>query len=35
MAMFLYIALDRAKANLALSCKELEAIEKQLDIDRG
>ena len=34
-SMFFYVVLDRAKSNLALSRKELEAIEKQLDIERG
>ncbi len=32
--MFLYVVLDRAKSNLALSRKELEIIDKNLDIDR-
>lgn len=32
--MFLYIVLDRTKTNLALSRKELESIEKNLEIDR-
>lgn len=34
-SMFIYLALDRAKSNLALSRKELEAIDKQLDIERS
>lgn len=33
--MFIYIALERSRSNLALSRKELESIEKQLDIDRS
>jgi hypothetical protein len=33
--MFIYVVLDRSKANLALSRKEIEAIEKALDIDRS
>jgi predicted regulator of Ras-like GTPase activity (Roadblock/LC7/MglB family) len=33
--MFIYLVLDRGKSNLALARKELEAIEKQLDIDRS
>lgn len=32
--MFLYVVLDRSKSNLALSRKELGAIEKNLDVDR-
>lgn len=32
--MFLYIVLDRAKSNLALARKELEIIEKSIDIER-
>jgi hypothetical protein len=31
---FMYIVLDRAKSNLALARKELEIIEKNLEIDR-
>jgi hypothetical protein len=34
-SMFFYVVLDRQKANLALARKELEAIEKQLDIERA
>lgn len=34
-SMFFYVVLDRSKANLALSRKELESIEKQLEIDRS
>jgi len=34
-SMFIYVVLDRAKSNLALARKELEAIEKNLDIDRA
>jgi predicted regulator of Ras-like GTPase activity (Roadblock/LC7/MglB family) len=34
-SMFFYVVLDRQKANLALARKELEAVEKQLDVDRG
>ena len=34
-SMFIYLVLDRGKANLALARKELEAIEKGLDIDRS
>lgn len=33
--MFLYVALDRQKSNLALARKELAQIEKNLDIDRN
>lgn len=33
--MFFYLVLDRAKSNLALSRKELEAIEKHLEVDRA
>lgn len=33
-SMFLYVVLDRSKSNLALSRKELEQIEKNLDIER-
>lgn len=32
--MFIYLVLDRQKANLAMARKELELIEKQLDADR-
>lgn len=32
--MFFYLVLDRAKSNLALARKELESIERQLEIDR-
>lgn len=32
--MFLYVVLERSKANLALSRKELEIIDKNLDIER-
>lgn len=32
--MFIYVALDRQKSNLALARKELEIIEKGMDIDR-
>lgn len=32
--MFIYIALDRTKANLAMARRELEMIEKQLEIER-
>lgn len=32
--MFFYVVLDRSKTNLALSRKELEIIEKALDVDR-
>ena len=32
--MFIYLVLDRSKSNLALSRKELELIERGLDIDR-
>ncbi len=32
--MFLYVALERQKSNLALARKELESIDKGLDIDR-
>jgi hypothetical protein len=31
---FMYIVLDRSKSNLALARKELELIEKNLEIDR-
>lgn len=34
-SMFFYVVLDRSKANLALARKELESIEKALDIDRS
>lgn len=34
-SMFFYVALDRSKANLALARKELESVEKQLEIDRN
>jgi predicted regulator of Ras-like GTPase activity (Roadblock/LC7/MglB family) len=33
--MFLYVALDRSKTNLALARKDLEVIEKQLDVERA
>lgn len=33
--MFFYVVFDRTKSNLALSRKELESIEKQLEIDRS
>lgn len=32
--MFIYTVLDRSKSNLALARKELEFIEKSLDVDR-
>lgn len=32
--MFIYVALDRQKSNLALARKELEIIERGLDIER-
>ena len=32
--MFIYLALDRTKANLAMARRELEMIEKQLEIER-
>ncbi len=32
--MFFYIVLERSKSNLALSRKELEMLEKSLDVDR-
>ena len=32
--MFLYVALDRQKSNLALARKELELIDRSLDIER-
>jgi len=32
--MFLYVALDRGKSNLALARKELEIIDRNLEIDR-
>lgn len=32
--MFLYLVLDRSKSNLALARKELEIIERNLDIER-
>ncbi len=32
--MFIYVTLDRAKSNLAMSRKELEGIEKSMDVDR-
>jgi predicted regulator of Ras-like GTPase activity (Roadblock/LC7/MglB family) len=34
-SMFLYVALDRQKSNLALARKDLEGIEKNLEIDRN
>lgn len=33
--MFLYLVLDRSRSNLALARKELEALERQLDIERA
>ncbi len=33
--MFLYVALDRAKSNLAMARRELAAIEKNLEIERS
>jgi predicted regulator of Ras-like GTPase activity (Roadblock/LC7/MglB family) len=33
--MFLYCALDRSKSNLAMARKELQSIEKNLDVERG
>lgn len=33
--MFIYAALDRAKANLALARKDLAAVEKNLEIERA
>jgi predicted regulator of Ras-like GTPase activity (Roadblock/LC7/MglB family) len=33
--MFLYVVLDRSRANLALARKELSSIERDLDIERG
>jgi hypothetical protein len=33
--MFIYVVLERSKSNLALARKELESVEKALDIDRG
>ncbi len=33
--MFLYVVLDRKKSNLALARKELESIDKALEVDRG
>jgi predicted regulator of Ras-like GTPase activity (Roadblock/LC7/MglB family) len=33
--LFLYTVLDRSKANLAMSRKELEAVEKSLEIERS
>jgi CheY-like chemotaxis protein len=33
--MFIYLVLDRSKANLALARKDLEAVEKALDIERN
>ncbi len=32
---FIYLVLDRTKSNLALARKELEGVEKQLEIERG
>jgi len=34
-SMFIYVVLDRSKANLALSRKELETIEKGIEVDRS
>ena len=34
-SMFFYVVLDRQKSNLAMARKELESVEKQLDIDRS
>lgn len=34
-SMFVYLVLDRPKSNLALARKELEIIDKQLDIERS
>ena len=34
-SMFLYVALDRKNANLAMARKDLESIEKHLEIDRN
>jgi hypothetical protein len=34
-SMFFYVALDRAKSNLALARKELAIVEKSIDVDRG
>ncbi|MFT3766530.1 MAG: hypothetical protein QM820_13605 [Minicystis sp.] len=34
-SMFIYVVLDRSKTNLGLARKELEAIEKNLEIERG
>lgn len=33
-SMFIYLVLDRARSNLALARKELESIDKGLDIER-
>ena len=33
-SMFLYLALDRRRSNLALARKELATIDRDLDIDR-
>jgi len=33
--MFFYVVLDRTKSNLAMARKEMESIERQLEIDRG
>ena len=33
--MFIYLVLDRSKSNLAMARKELETIEKSLDIERA
>ena len=33
--MFIYVALDRKKANLALARKELQSIDGELEVERG